>query len=70
MILQRQREGIDDAKAKGKHLGWPILELPKEWGKLYKEWKAGHITAVAFMKSIEMKKTTFYKKVKEYEAIL
>lgn len=66
-IKQRQREGIDVAKTKGKHLGRPVLELPKEWGKLYKEWKAGNMTAVAFMDKVNMKKATFYKKVKEYE---
>jgi DNA invertase Pin-like site-specific DNA recombinase len=69
-ILQRQREGIDVAKSQGKHLGRPALELPKEWVKLYKKWKAKEITAVAFMDAIEMKKATFYKKVKEYEATL
>ncbi|MRX52359.1 recombinase family protein [Bacillus idriensis] len=69
-IKQRQSEGIAVAKAKGKHLGRPVLELPKEWGKLYKEWKAGKITAVAFMNEVDMKKATFYKKVKEYEAKL
>ncbi|MEI2357185.1 recombinase family protein [Mesobacillus zeae] len=66
-LLQRQREGITVAKAKGKHLGRPVLELPKEWDKLYKEWKAGKITAVKFMEEVGMKKATFYKKVKEYE---
>ncbi|HDR7461841.1 TPA: recombinase family protein [Bacillus toyonensis] len=69
-IKQRQREGIDVAKAKGKHLGRPVMELPKEWGKLYKQWKAGKMTAVAFMKEVDMKKATFYKKVKEYENTL
>jgi DNA invertase Pin-like site-specific DNA recombinase len=69
-ILQRQREGIDVAKSQGKHLGRPSLELPKEWVKLYKKWKAKEITAVAFMDAIDMKKATFYKKVKEYEATL
>lgn len=69
-IKQRQSEGIAVAKAKGKHLGRPVLELPKEWDKLYKEWKAGKITAVAFMGKVNMKKATFYKKVKEYEATL
>ncbi len=69
-ILQRQKEGIKIAKAKGKHLGRPVLELPKEWSKLYKDWKDGKITAVTFMDSIGMKKATFYKKVKEYEATL
>jgi DNA invertase Pin-like site-specific DNA recombinase len=69
-ILQRQREGIDVAKAQGKHLGRPPVELPKEWTRLYKEWKAGKITAVKFMNEIDMKKATFYNKVKEYEATL
>ncbi|AOZ89329.1 resolvase [Bacillus xiamenensis] len=69
-IKQRQAEGIAVAKTKGKHLGRPSLELPKEWTKLYKQWKAGEITAVTFMEAIEMKKATFYKKVKEYEATL
>ncbi len=67
-ILQRQREGIAVAKAKGKHLGRPIITFPKEWDRLYKEWKSGTITAVAFMKEIGMKKATFYNKVKAYEA--
>jgi len=67
-IKQRQFEGIAVAKAKGKHLGRPIVALPKEWESLYGEWKAGKITAVAFMKEIDMKKATFYNKVKEYEA--
>lgn len=66
-IRQRQREGIAVAKAQGRHLGRPALELPKEWSKLYKEWKEGKITAVAFMDTLGMKKATFYKKVKEYE---
>lgn len=69
-IKQRQKEGIAVAKTKGKHLGRPVLELPKEWGKLYKEWKQGNITAVGFMEAIGMKKATFYKKVKEYEGTL
>lgn len=69
-ILQRQKEGIASAKARGQYLGRPIIELPKEWAKLYKQWKDGKITAVAFMKEIDMKKATFYKKVKEYEATL
>lgn len=69
-IKQRQSEGIAVAKAKGKHLGRPVMELPTEWDKLYKKWKAGQITATAFMYVIGMKKATFYKKVKEYEATL
>lgn len=67
-ILQRQSEGIAAAKKKGKHLGRPVLELPKEWDKLYKQWRDGELKAVEFMDKVKMKKATFYKKVKEYEA--
>lgn len=69
-IRQRQREGIDVAKSKGKHLGRPVMELPKAWDKLYKEWKDGKIKAVEFMNKVDMKKATFYKKVKEYESTI
>ena len=69
-ILQRQSEGIAVAKSKGKHLGRPIMQLPKEWDNLYKKWKAGQIKAVEFMDKVDMKKATFYKKVKEYEGNL
>jgi DNA invertase Pin-like site-specific DNA recombinase len=67
-ILKRQREGIDVAKTKGKHLGRPVISFPKDWDRLYKEWVAGKITAVSFMKEVGMKKATFYNKVKAYEA--
>ncbi|WP_096202941.1 recombinase family protein [Bacillus sp. FJAT-45350] len=66
-ILIRQKEGIAAARSKGKHLGRPVMELPKEWSKYYKQWKSGEIKAVEFMKVVNMKKATFYKKVKEYE---
>lgn len=69
-IRQRQKEGIAAAKSKGKYLGRPMVELPKDWVKLYKEWKAGKITAVAFMNLVDMKKATFYNKVKQYESTL
>ncbi|MED3977280.1 recombinase family protein [Priestia megaterium] len=68
ICLERQREGIDIAKSKGKHLGRSVVSLPKGWDRLYKEWTAGKITAVAFINEVGMKKATFYNKVKAYEA--
>lgn len=69
-IKQRQAEGIAIAKQQGKHLGRPALELPSNWESLYNEWKQGDIKAVEFMDRVNMKKATFYKKVKEYEVSL
>ncbi|EOP64637.1 MULTISPECIES: recombinase family protein [Bacillus cereus group] len=67
-IKERQREGIDAAAAKGKHLGRPVMALPENWDTLYCDWKSGKLKAVEFMVAVNMKKATFYKKVKEYEA--
>lgn len=66
-ILQRQREGIEAAKANGKHLGRPIIEYPHDWSHLYKLWQKGIITSKEFMIKVDMKKSTFYTKVKKYE---
>jgi len=69
-LLQRQKEGIAIARAKGKHLGRPIMQLPSNWPEQYQLWKQGEIRSVDFMKAVNMKKPTFYKKLKEYESSL
>lgn len=61
---RRQREGIDAAKAKGKHLGRSSVKLPENWDAVIAEWKAGNITAVEAMQKTGLKKTTFYKLAK------
>jgi len=66
-IKKRQRQGIETAKASGKHLGRPKAELPNGFIEAYNEWKSGSTTATAAMNKLEMKRTTFYKLVKEYE---
>jgi len=73
-IRQRQAEGIAAAKAQGKHLGRPRVSLDtltKQQRQLldenYPRWKAQEITAVQFMEMLGLKKTTFYKIVKQYE---
>jgi hypothetical protein len=46
----------------------PHYYFSKEWDRLHKEWMSRKITAIALMKEVGMKKTTFYNKVKAYEA--
>lgn len=65
-IKQRQREGIDIAKQKGKHLGRPKNTLPIQWDEVYAKWTAKEITAVEAMRILDMKKSAFYRAVKEY----
>ncbi|GKT29632.1 recombinase family protein [Aduncisulcus paluster] len=63
-IKKRQAEGIAIAKSKGQHLGRPKAEYPENFEAQYKLWKAGEITAVECMQATGLKKTTFYRLVK------
>lgn len=65
-IKKRQRQGIDAAKASGKHLGRPSADFPEQWEQVYSEWKSGSITATKAMALLNMKRTTFYKLAKKY----
>ena len=73
---QRQNEGINAmpvvngkkvSTKTGRPTGRPNATYPGEWEKYYKQWKDGTITAKAMMESLELKRTTFYKLVKQYE---
>lgn len=66
-IKQRQREGIDCAKAEGRALGRPSIEYPERWEEIYKLWKNEEIKAVEAMKELNLTKPTFYRLVKKYE---
>jgi DNA invertase Pin-like site-specific DNA recombinase len=66
-IRQRQAEGIAIAVAQGKFKGRKPIEYPKQWDKYYKMIKDGAMTNVEAMKLMDLKKTTFYKLVKDYE---
>lgn len=66
-IKQRQAEGIAVAKKHGKHLGRPPAVMPVNFPEVYLNWKDGHITAVQAMKELDLKRSTFYKLVKDYE---
>lgn len=66
--LERQKEGIAIAKQEGKYKGrQPIVINEVQFKKLYKEWKAGNITARGFMNKIGLKANTFYRRIKKYE---
>lgn len=76
-ILARQKEGIAVAKAQGKHLGRPQLNLntlSKEQRKILDEkfqaWKDKKITGVQLMDELGLKKNSFYKILKEYMGII
>ncbi|OKL35339.1 recombinase family protein [Domibacillus mangrovi] len=66
-IRKRQREGIDVALKNGVAFGRPKANVTEEFKEVYDRWKAGEMTAVQAMGEVGLKKTTFYKLVKEYE---
>ena len=63
-VLQRQREGIAIAKEKGVYKGRKPIER-ENFDEVVTLWKNGEITAVNAMKRLNMKSSTFYRKVKE-----
>ena len=67
-ILSRQRDGIEAAKARGVYKGRPVRKVDVAvFERLYKDWKAGKITAVAAMKELGIKPNKFYNSVARYE---
>lgn len=63
-IRQRQREGIDAAKARGKHLGRPPTPLPENWQSVLARWRSGQITAREAMRQTGLRRNTFYTKAR------
>ena len=69
-ILDRQKEGIAIAKSEGKYKGRKSAEIDEKlWDSLYLLWSEGKISAVEFMGKMGMKKSTFYRRVKNEEYI-
>jgi DNA invertase Pin-like site-specific DNA recombinase len=66
-ILERQAEGIAVAREKGLYKGRKPIDYPKNWDKYYNMMKDGTMKGVEVMKILDLKKTTFYKLIKQYE---
>jgi DNA invertase Pin-like site-specific DNA recombinase len=66
--LQRQREGIAEAKKAGKYRGRKPIEVDlKKFKDAYSRWKAGEITATKARKQLGLSSNTFYRRVKRFE---
>lgn len=74
-MAQQEREknqGLAVAKAKGKVLGRPKAELPKDFCKEYQKYKNreyGNMPAVSFAKMLGIGRSTLYKYIKIYEEV-
>jgi len=67
-IRRRQREGIEAAKAKGKHLGRPKLQVPDKFQDVYMRWKRNEITAKYAISELGISSSSFYRLVKQQES--
>ncbi len=66
-IRKRQREGIEAAKKKGKHLGRPCLQISDNFPEVFEEWQEKKITAKDAMKQLGMSSSSFYRIVRQYK---
>ena len=67
-ILQRQREGIAIARERGIYKGRKPIDRP-EFQQVVALWRKGGITAVEAMKRLDLKSSTFYRKVRQMEEV-
>ena len=76
---ERQMQGINAmpiidgkkvSKKTNRPIGRPTIEYPNNWEEVYNSWKNKEITGVKAYEQLNLKKTTFYKLVKEYESNL
>lgn len=77
-IRSRQAEGleampIDEVSGKkmskktGRCIGRPPVSFPSEFERYYGMWKRKEITAVAAMRALNLRRSSFYKLVRQYE---
>ena len=64
-IRERQREGIAAARARGANLGRPRVSLPDNWEDTIHRWQNGEISAVKAMEMTGVRRSTFYRLVKD-----
>lgn len=68
--VARINQGLEVAKSKGKKLGRPRVQLPKEFIKEYRKFKDGvygNMSASSFAKMLNIGRSTLYKYIKLYE---
>lgn len=63
---QRQREGIDAARAKGVTFGRPTIAKPEAYDIVMQKVQSGEMKSVDAMKELGVRKTSFYKLKKMY----
>lgn len=68
-IHQRQKEGIEIAKQKGKHLGRHPIELPEKFDEVCEEYLCGNLTVRKAASRLGMNHSTFYRKAEQIRTL-
>ncbi len=68
-IKKRQAQGIAAAKAKGVKFGRPEIAIPDDFGDIVKAFQKSKISFDEVLLKTGMKKTTFYRKLREFNLI-
>ncbi len=66
-IKQRQREGIEAAKARGVKFGRPSIKVNETFYKMHKEWRNKKIPMKEAAFNCGLNPKTFYSKVRKFE---
>lgn len=66
-IYQRQAEGIEAAKRKGKKFGRPEKEMPKQFKEICQRCKKGELSTRQAAELLGVSHTTFYRRYKKIE---
>jgi len=67
-ILQRQREGIAAARARGVRFGGPVIKPPENFAALVREWERGKLPLTELLAQTGLKESTFYRRLRELRA--
>jgi DNA invertase Pin-like site-specific DNA recombinase len=66
-IIKRQAEGIAAARARGVHLGRPIIRTPADFTELAKQWERGSLRITDFMAQTGFTEATLYRRLREHK---
>ena len=69
-MQKRQKEGIEAAQKRGVKFGRPKHQIDKGFIKIYNLWQKKEVSSTMAWQLLGLKKDTFYRLVKEYEAEL
>jgi len=65
--FQKQIEGIAAAKERGVQFGRPLMDFPKNFGKICKKQQEGMLTVTEASRALNISRQQFYRLRKRYE---